>query len=256
MKTILNLLTLLFWLSVVCGAVLLQNSQLHATNIFTPPAENDPPTVLIVGGHDHHDFDRWFNQEDSAIIAETGASVSYTDDPGTILPQLAGLDILYLSNNQPLPDPELQRAIHDFVGAGSGLMVVHAAGWYIWQDAWPEYYRDFVGGGTRSHPPLGEFEVVVTDPDHPLMEGVPERFTITDELYRFQRDEDAAEMHVLAKGIEAETGDEYPVAWTVDYGDGRVVNITLGHDGDAHQHPAYRAMLQNSIQWLTQNASN
>lgn len=207
--------------------------------------------VLIVGGHDDHDFDRWFNEEDSKIIEDTGANVSYTNDPNAILPQLADLDILYLSNNQPLLDPELQSSIHDFVDSGNGLLLVHAATWYIWQDDWPEYYRDFIGGGTRSHPPLGEFEVYVVDENHPLMEGVPSRFTITDELYRFQRDQDAADMHVLAMGVEAETGDKYPVAWTVEYGDGRVVNITLGHDGDAHQHEAYISMLQNSIEWLS-----
>lgn len=244
---ILKFTTLFFLKSVASGSL-----SLHSTYITEVTTGYDPPMVLIVGGHEHHDFERWFNEEDSATIAKTGATVSYTDEPDAILPQLLELDILYLSNNQPLPDTDLHRAIHDFVDSGNGLMIVHAAGWYIWQNDWPEYYRDFVGGGTRSHPPLGEFEVYVTDPDHPLMDGVPARFTITDELYRFDRDEEGAEMHILAKGIEAETGEEYPVAWTVTYGDGRVVNITLGHDGDAHQHPAYRALLQNSIEWLNQ----
>lgn len=213
-------------------------------------SEPDSPEVLIVGGHDHHDFDQWFNEADSTTIAQTGASVRYTDETDAILPLLPNLEILYLSNNQPLPDPELHRAIHDFVGAGNGLLLVHAATWYNWEDAWPEYYTDFVGGGTRSHPPLGEFEVYVVDEEHPLMAGVPSRFTIVDELYRFEKAGDGADMHVLAMGIEQETGDEYPVAWTLENGDGRVVNITLGHDGDAHQHEAYVAMLQNSIDWL------
>jgi uncharacterized protein len=216
-------------------------------------SEPEPPHVLIVGGHEHHDFDRWFNEEDSAIIAETGARVIYTDEPDAILPQLSELDVLYLSNNQPLPDTDLHHAIHDFVESGNGLLLVHAATWFNWQDDWPEYYRDFVGGGTQSHPPLGEFEVYVVDEDHPVMAGVPAQFSIIDELYRFEKDEDGADIHVLAMGIEAETGEQYPVAWTVNYGDGRIVNITLGHDGDAHQHEAFRAMLQNSILWLTQN---
>lgn len=229
---------LLFWSFISCSA---------------ESIEPFSPEVLIVGGHDHHDFDRWFDEEDSRIISETGANVGYTDEPDAVLPRLPELDILYLSNNQPLPDPQLHSAIHDFVESGNGLLLVHAATWYIWQDDWPEYYRDFIGGGTRSHPPLGEFEVYVVDQEHPVMEGVPERFTIVDELYRFQRDEEGADMHVLAMAIEAETGEEYPAAWTVEYGDGRVVNITLGHDGDAHQHEAYIAMLQNSIKWLAGN---
>jgi uncharacterized protein len=208
------------------------------------------PEVLIVGGHEHHDFDRWFREADSTTIAETGALVNYTDDPDAILPQLSSLDILYLGNNQPLPDRRLQRAIHDFVREGNGLLLVHPSLWYNWQDDWPEYYRDFVGGGTYSHPPLGEFEVFLVDEEHPLAEGVPSQFSIVDELYRFERDEEGTDIHVIAKGIEEETGEEYPVVWTSGYGEGRIVSITLGHDGDSHEHEAYKTLLRNSIEWL------
>ena len=211
------------------------------------------PSVLIVGGHADHDFDRWFNQEDTAIIGETGADVSYTDDPDAIAGLLPDLDILYLSNNQPLADPELQQEIHNFVSGGGSLLLVHASIWYNWQDDWPEYYRDFTGGGSPSHPPFGEFEVYLTDESHPLMEGIPARFTVTDELYRFQRAEDGTDMNVLAMGIEAENGEEYPVIWTTQNGDGSIVNITLGHDGQTHQSPVYITLLKNSIEWLGQN---
>lgn len=210
------------------------------------------PSVLIVGGHADHDFERWFNQEDTAIIAGTGASVSYTDDPDAIAGQLSELDILFLSNNQPLPDPELQQAIGEFVSQGNSLLLVHAAIWYNWQDDWAEYYRDFTGGGSHSHPPFGEFEVYLSDETHPLTQGLPDRFTVMDELYRFQRAEDGTDMNVLAMGIEAETGDEYPVIWTTEYGSGKIVNITLGHDGETHQSPVYIKLLENSIQWLSE----
>lgn len=213
--------------------------------------QTESPEILIVGGGTHHDFDRWFNREDTELLEEAGANVRYTDNPDEILARLPDLDILYLSNNQPLPDPDLRDGIFNFVEEGGGLLLVHAATWYNWED-WPEYHRDLIGGGTRSHPPYGEFEVVVTDPEHPVMASVPEQFNINDELYRFEKEEDATDIHVLAKGIES-TGDEYPVAWIVEYGDGRVVNITLGHDGEAHQHEAFRAMLQNSVEWLNQN---
>lgn len=212
-------------------------------------SEPEPPTVLIVGGHDYHDFDRWYDQEDSAIIAETGATVSYTDELETILPQLDDLDILYLSNNQLMTDPELHRAIEEFVAAGNGLIIGHAAGWNLWRDAWPEYYSDFIGGSTSSHPPVGEFEVYLTDESHPIMDGVPSSFRIIDELYRFSRDESGAEMNVLAMAVENEDA-EYPAIWTVEYGEGDVVNITLGHDGESHQHEAYITFLKNTIHWL------
>lgn len=212
----------------------------------------ESPTVIIVGGHADHDFDRWFNQEDTSILRNAGAQVSYTDDPDAIAGQLNQLDILFLSNNQPLPDPELQESIHDFVRQGNSLLLVHAAIWYNWQEEWPEYYRDFTGGGSHSHPPFGEFDVYLTDELHPVTEGLPERFTVTDELYRFQRADGGTDMNILAYGIEAETGEEYPVIWTTRYGDGKIVNITLGHDGQTHQSPLYITLLENSIQWLSE----
>src|SRR5690625_6517614 len=43
---------------------------------------------------------------------------------------------------------------------------------------------DFTGGGSHSHPPFGEFDVYLTDELHPVTEGLTERFTVTDELYR------------------------------------------------------------------------
>ncbi|MFW6157670.1 MAG: ThuA domain-containing protein [Balneolaceae bacterium] len=221
----------------------------NSTFNFADHAFADTSRVLIVGGGTHHDFDRWFNRADSTLIASAGAEVSYTDDPAAVLPKLSSLDILYLSNNQPLPDEELREAIFDFVEAGNGLLLVHAGTWYNWED-WPEFNRELVGGGTRSHPPYGAFEVEVTDPDHPVMKGVPERFELSDELYRYEKDTEGSDIHVLATATEPDTDDEYPVAWTIEYGDGRIVCITLGHDGQAHNHQGYINMLQNSIEWL------
>src|SRR5215210_901265 len=62
------------------------------------------PRVLIVGGGASHDFAQWFDTADAATLATGGAQVRYTEDTGSILPALAATDVLYLSNNQPLPD--------------------------------------------------------------------------------------------------------------------------------------------------------
>ncbi len=213
---------------------------------------NERPEVLIVGGGSSHDFERWFNLEDSKILAGAGANVRYTDDVEHIKELLPELDILYLSNNQPLPDPELRKAIFDFVQSGNDLLLVHAAIWYNWSD-WPEYNKELVGGGSRGHDEFGNFEVQVVNEDHPIMKNVSSSFEITDELYRFEKDKSGSEIDVLAKGIEPETGDEFPVVWTVDYGEGQIVCTTLGHDDQAHKHDAYINILKNSLTWLQEN---
>jgi type 1 glutamine amidotransferase len=215
-------------------------------------ADSKGPVILTVGGGQHHDFERWTHQADSATLGAMGATVSYTEDPDKILPALAKIDVLYLSNNKPIPDPETRKAIFNFVDEGKGLMLVHSSLWYNWRD-WPEYNRDLAGGGSRSHPPLGEFEVTVVDGDHPIMEGVPEKFTIVDELYRFEKDDKGPEIHVLAVGKETGTENIFPVVWTVEHPKRRIVCNTLGHDGRAHEHPAFKSLLKNSVRWLVES---
>lgn len=217
----------------------------------TPAEPSQTATrVLIVGGDASHDFKRWFHMEDAATLHAAGARAGYTENPDTILALLDDLDVLYLANNQSLPDPNLREAIFSFADAGKGLLLVHAALWYNWED-WSEYNRDLVGGGSRSHGPYGTFEVSVTDTDHPIMANVPTTFSTEDELYRFQPDAQGATMNVLAVGTEPDTGTQFPVVWTIDHPTRRIVCITLGHDGVTHQSQAYKTLLANSIAWLT-----
>src|SRR5207249_9439735 len=154
--------------------------------------------VLIVGGGSSHDFDQWFKQEDSKTLSAGGkATVKYTNKPEEILPALKDLDALYLSNNQPMKDAALRKAIFDFADAGKGLLLVHPALWYNWPN-WPEYNRVLCGGGSRGHDGLAEFEVTITDPSHPLVQGLPQKFTVRDELYWFQADPQGTPIKILA----------------------------------------------------------
>jgi putative membrane-bound dehydrogenase-like protein len=205
--------------------------------------------VLIVGGGSSHDFDRWFNQEDVKTLGADGkAAVKYTDKPDDILPALKSLDVLYLSNNQPISAAAARKGIFEFAESGKGLLLVHPALWYNWND-WPEYNRALVGGGAKSHDKYGEFEVHVNTPRHPIMAGVPDSFNISDELYHFVPDKEGTAMQVLAFGKNLTDGKTYPVVWITKHPKARIVCITLGHDGKAHEHPAFKTILQNSLKW-------
>lgn len=207
--------------------------------------------VLIVGGGSAHDFDRWFNEADSETLEGAGAEVEYTDQPRRIPGMLGqGADVLSLTNNKPIPGEELRQSIFRFADEGNGILIVHAGVWYNWED-WPRYNRELVAGGSRSHAELGEFSVEVTDSDHPIMDDVPANFDIVDELYRYEHGSDSPDINVLARGTNPENGNSYPVVWTVDRPGGRIVCTSLGHDGRAHNHEAYKTILRNAVDWLT-----
>ena len=109
-----------------------------------------------------------------------------------------------------------------------------------------------VTGGSRGHDRLGEFEVTVTEVNHPVMAGVPATFKIGDELYNFIPDEKGSPRQVLATGKSPNTGKVFPVVWITQHTKARIVCITLGHDGKAHEHPAYQVLLKNSVRWVSQ----
>jgi uncharacterized protein len=95
--------------------------------------------------------------------------------------------------------------------------------------------------------------VTVTQSGHPIMNGVPKTFRISDELYRHAQDTNGTPIQILATGKSLITGETYPVVWITKHPKAKIVCITLGHDGAAHDLPAYKKILQNSIEWLTQH---
>lgn len=217
-----------------------------------PPPEEEPAGhALIVGGNSSHDFERWFNQEDSATLAEIGWTTAYTEDVSTIREGLKEADILILTNNQPIPDSLARQAIFDFADSGKGLLLIHPAVWYNWED-WEIYNQELVGGGSRSHGPYGAFEVTITQPNHPVVADIEANFTLEDELYRFELAPGGSEIDVLAVGTEPDTGTEYPVAWTVKHPTRKIIGITLGHDAYTHQSDQYKKLLTNSVMYLMQ----
>jgi len=212
-----------------------------------------PPRALILGGGASHDWARCFDDSLRATIggsqALTPAEVAYTSDPSRFAAQLPELELAVLCNNQPLESPGLREALFAHVDSGRGLLLMHAATWYNWPD-WPEFNRELVGGGTRGHEAYGDFDVELTRPDHAALADVPASFAITDELYRFERDPEGAPIEVLATGTSRTSGETYPVLWSVEREGCRILCTTLGHDGAAHESPAFQALVRGASSWL------
>jgi len=207
------------------------------------------PKIAITGGGGSHDFLKFFGIADGEILSENGTNtVIYSEDVDEIGTLIPAVDIVMLTNNQPL-DAKTKEAIFTQVNNGKlNMLIYHPSTWYNWED-WPEYNKQLVGGGSRSHEKLQEFEVTVVKPDHPIMKGVPAKFRIVDELYRWEKDSDA-EIEVLAMSKGLESGEEYPTVWIVNHPKAKIIGNTLGHDERAHDLKVYQTILENSIQWV------
>jgi type 1 glutamine amidotransferase len=207
--------------------------------------------TLIVGGGSSHDFDKWYKEADTRTLEKDGlASVIYTNDVSSILAQLQNIDVLFLTNNQPMKDPELRKAIFAFVHSGKGLILAHPALWYNWKD-WPEYNLQLAGGGSNGHDKYGSFEVTVIDSKHPVTKGITEKFTLKDERYYYKMDEKGLGIKVLANSSVAGSSDIFPSVFIVNNPKSRIVGIALGHDAESHDLPVYQTLIRNAVKWVS-----
>ena len=226
------------------------NETVAATPANEAPARASALKVVIAGGGSAHDYDRWFNKYDTELLAEGGfAQATYSDKPAELPELLKDADVLCQTANHEMA-PEARKAIFDFAESGKGLVIVHAGMWYNWRD-WTEYNRVLCGGGSRGHDRYGTFDVKITG-EHPILEGVPKEFTIDDELYYFEPSEDGTPVEVLATAHSKQRDKTYPMVMIVKHPKARIVNITLGHDGAAHRHPAFQKLLRNAVAWVAE----
>ena len=212
------------------------------------------PIIYLAGSASHdsqsHYHARVFGFSDGQVLFGTGNhTLVYTEASDENFERLLhDASLLVLSNNKPVPKEKSRQAIMQHVESGRSVMITHPASWYNWDD-WPAFNEVLVGGGARSHEALKTFSVEVLQPNHPLMHGVPEKFEITDELYRAELLPDA-HANILAIGRSHDTNAIYPVIWVRQVGDATILVNTLGHDDRAHDHIAYKRVIANARGWL------
>lgn len=90
-----------------------------------------------------------------------------------------------------------------------------------------------LGGKFLSHPPYTKFEVTVSAPDDPLMEGIPSSFEVDDEIYIVEPPGDLEVLIETYWGGKAFSG-EFPEAvrplmYRHRVGEGAVLYLALGH---------------------------
>ena len=203
--------------------------------------------LLVLSGGNHP------YEETTPLLEEflkaAGHNLQVTEDASALTSDgVEVLDALVFNtlriNELALAEDE-QAALKRLVGEGMGFVCLHIS--CCLPEGWPEYH-DMTGGGwimgTSTHPPYGQFEVNVKNGAHPCAEGIGE-FVTNDELYTKIGWKPGNDVFLTAD-LEGET---YPMAWTRSYGDGRVFNTVLGHNGLSFRTPEVQRLVLNGIQW-------
>jgi len=138
---------------------------------------------------------------------------------------------------------EQEHGIVDFVDDGKNLFGIHSV---TVVDEERKEYIDLIGGRFTHHSHYHEFQVKIEEKDHPITRGIKD-FKITDELYVLDRVPEGA--CVLATALWEDR--VHPLLYTKSRGKGKVLYNALGHDQAAYNHPVFRELVTNGIQWIS-----
>jgi hypothetical protein len=254
-------------------------------------AEAKRVRVLIVDGFSNHDW-KLTTALIRGILAPTQRfTVDVSTAPPTAAaagwdewrPAFANYDVVIQTCNDinggpPWPRP-VQEALEAFVRKGGGMYVWHAG-----NNAFPDWpaYNEMIGLGWRKKDfgvaltidehgdvrriPAGEGENTGHGPrvtalvkrlgDHPIHAGLPRAWLTPDtEVYYYARGP-AKNLEVLSYAMNPLNHMNWPVEWTVAYGQGRVYTSTFGHVWKGDVQPermrcaAVQTLLVRALLWL------
>ncbi len=107
----------------------------------------------------------------------------------------------------------------------------------------------FVGIHSTGHGPQKPIDITFVDRDHPVTKPLENWTTINEELYNNVKLFETAKP--LARGRQ-DTGkkvDDFVVAWTNEYGKGKVFSTTIGHNNATVDDPRYLEMVTRGLLW-------
>ncbi len=227
--------------------------------IAKPAMDLTPPTdgtkVLIVTGDDYpgHPWPQTAPALKAILEKDSRLKARIVEDPNALAsPKLKDWDVVvihFMDWEKPGPGPEARENLKRFVEGGKGLVLTHFACGAWDGNEWPEF-KNLAGRvwnpKLRGHDPHGKFKVEIADPEHPITKGM-EPFETLDELYTCL-DGDAP-IHIVAKSTSVVDKKDYPMAFVLNYGRGRVFHSPLGHDARAYEAPGVGELMRRGCAW-------
>lgn len=221
-------------------------------------SEAEPVRALVVtGGHDFEAepfFDLLRSQEGIEVthVVQPEANALFASE------SLLEYDVVVFYDMFQETTEEQKAGLLEAMWNGLGVVALHHhlaswSGWPEWHGILGGHYYEVqteVDGEVRaasSYRHDVQVPVTVADPDHPITRGLVD-FTILDEVYGGTYV--SPDVHVLLTTDHPESARQ--LAWTTQYGEGRVTYIQLGHGREAYEHPSYRMLVGNAIRWAAQ----
>ena len=253
--------------------------------------------LISVKGHpfDREAFARVFEEMDgiaASFVDQPAASVMMNPESmahfdALVMYDMPGLNFLSARAERPVPveaPAYLQDGFRRLLEQGKGIVSLHhnIAGWPAWPD-FAEYiggrflYRaaDLRGKKTQDSGYRHDitYDAIVQDATHPVLAGLPERFSLTDEVYLYEVFEEevtpllradyaftrdnfySSELAVAGGKLYSNEGWNHAkgsnlVAWTKKVLNSPLVYLQPGDGPGTYNNPHFRKLVENAIRWV------
>jgi hypothetical protein len=215
----------------------------------TAPAREQPPLriLLCAGPKDHgpdeHDYPLWLERWSRLLALAENVTVS-TSMGFPDADQLARADVAVFYNANPGWNAQHAATLDEYHQRGGGAVYIHYA---VEGGKEPAAVAERMGlaftfGSRFRH---GEFDLVFTQPEHPITRGFP-TLRFTDETYWNMRG-DVSRLNILGTAIEDNA--PQPELWTLERHRSRIVGCIPGHYTWTFDDPLFRLLVLRSICW-------
>ncbi len=154
-----------------------------------------------------------------------------------------------------------RRDFRAYIEKGGGYVGLHGSGGDFFYD-WDWYADRLVGARFKSHPMSPQFQAAklkVDDRNNPVVRGLPEEWTMTDEWYSFKTNPrqngaqvlitlDESTYQPMAGKLDLRMGD-HPIAWTQCLGKGRSFYTAIGHRPESYNEPNTNRLIGQGVAW-------
>lgn len=209
--------------------------------------KSDRIDVYLVAGGKYHNIDHARVELLKLLAEQPRVKVRVGEDYSDI-EAICAADFIITYTCDIVPTAEQTARLCDYVRSGKKWFALHGTNsilrFLVNGDQFtvdcPEEnvpFMELLGSQFMAHPPIHEYDVIPTEPDHPLVKGIPS-FKVDDELYlsKFHGEyktllhthwNDAVENFTSNEWVKED--DIQPVLYIHPYGAGQVLYLTLGH---------------------------
>lgn len=161
--------------------------------------------------------------------------------------------LFYTTGTLPIKQESLDYFFKEWLPTkGHGFIGTHSAA-----DTFHNYepYWDMIGGTFNGHPwgAGTTVTIAVHDKKHPASKPWGDEVTLKDEIYQFknwQPEKVRVLMSLDMAKTELKKPYHVPILWVKEYGEGKVMHMSLGHREDVWTNETYMASILGGMNWI------